>query len=119
MIKDLTVVVSCEECRKEIDLEDEGNTYCDKCNENSTDILDIKQALIYSAKQEEWIPSDETDITYIDEPEKRKIFFKGMKRGYASALFWLSDYFGDEMVKFFEDKIGHRFENMNNKEEDK
>lgn len=77
-------------------------------------IEEIKEAIIYSANHDfDWdINNAEMDITYIDEPEKREIFFGGRKQGYLSALFWLSDFFGDEMVNFFENKIGWDFENL-------
>lgn len=86
--------------------------------EADIELEEIQEALINAAFHTyHWEPDSTTDLTYEDEPEKREAFFQGVKYGYSSALFWIADFFGTEMVTFFENKIGHNFENL--KKEDK
>ncbi len=78
--------------------------------QHEIDLGDIKDCLLSVAKSDDWDIECPHDISYSEDLEKRKILFSGVKGGYSSAIFWMADYFG--LVKFFEDEIGHSFENL-------
>ena len=112
---DVTVVVSCDECWKKIDLEDESNCLCNECADKKVNFSDVKAAMIHSASHDyEWKDKDYHGFKSAAEQET---FLKGLKAGFSSALFWIGDYFGDEGVAFFEKEIGHNFEGFEEKKE--
>jgi len=78
--------------------------------QSEIDLEEVKEALVYAIRPDDWDINCPHDISYQNEPEKREILFNGVKQGYSAALFWMTDYFG--LVEFFEEKIGHNFENL-------
>lgn len=111
MIKEITITANCEQCETLMDLDLQCNAYCNECVDTWMNESDLHSGLLYCADHDyHWDRCDENNVVYQDDPEKRNAFFQGVKYGYASALFWLCNYFG--MDEFFEDNIGHNFEYM-------
>ncbi len=74
----VTVVVSCDECWKKIDLENESSCLCNECADKKINFSDVKAAIIYSASHDyEW---KEKDYNGFKSSVEEEIFLKGVKR---------------------------------------
>jgi hypothetical protein len=107
MIYDISIITNCDKCKQKIDLEQcEGSIYCTGCD-NELEMFDkdyVCAALDEVASLDyHWDKNNLSDITFADEPEKRELFFHGVKQGYLDALFWIADWF--DVVKHHEEKI--------------
>lgn len=82
-------------------------------DDNEYDESYAKESILYSANHtHEWDIEIAEDETYIDDLGKRKAFYEGIIYGYGAALFWVADNYGEDVVKFFEDEIGHNLEKI-------
>jgi hypothetical protein len=70
----------------------------------------IKKIMIESIHDHdyEFDINNESNITYADEPEKRKSYYVGVNSGYNTAFFWLCEYL--DLLNFFENEISPIFE---------
>lgn len=118
----LTIKVSCHKCETEIDLETEAIISCELCDENMTSPGEVKGALKYASDDfENYLidltnPKLELGASYLYSTKEKDAYEQGIKRGFQAALCWIADYFGDEMVDFFENEIEPKI--RGNKEED-
>ena len=111
MIYDISIITNCEKCEKKIDLEQcEGSIFCTGCC-NELEMFDkdyVRAALNeVSSLDYHWDKNNLSDITFFEEPDKRELFFQGVKKGYLDALFWIADWF--EVIKYHEEIIQPKF----------
>jgi hypothetical protein len=102
-----------EKIRKARTLMAELDDVIDSISDCSDSLLDddaLKEIILRSIASHEWDIDWEGDSSFEGMEEKRKIYSSGVMRGYNSALFWLCDALN--LVEFFEDHIGHNFENL-------
>jgi hypothetical protein len=112
MIEEIKIFTDCKSCKIQFDLNKEGGLFCTNCIYSFTYESEIEETLLHVAsKNYHW--EDGEFYKVFKNQEEKEIFLKGIKYGYASALFWIAD--GFSMVKFFEDYIGHNFENIKNR----
>lgn len=101
----------------------EAQTYIDKLDElmisievdfkyleQDITIDDLKDCLLNAINYDRWDFKNEHDISFIKEPEKRNIFFNGIKMGYLECLFAIADDFG--LIDFFEKNIEPKFRDI-------
>ena len=107
------IITSLKECEQ---LTDKLSKLIDDiryfCEDSLSNIEIAKDAITYAVNPCSWDASNEDNLCYKNEPEAREAYFKGIKRGCSCALFWIADYFGDETIEFFENKIGYNFEHI-------
>lgn len=107
MYLDIDVACKCSNCNKKFGTED-LYFLCDACWELRYTMEYFQEALEYASdKKYIWDSCDEDNLSYKDSHELREVFFRGVKKGYCDALFWMADYFGE--VEFFEKKIEDKF----------
>jgi hypothetical protein len=111
MIYDISIIANCDKCGKETDLEKcDGSVFCNGCcDELEMFDKDYVCAALneVSSLEYHWDKDNLSDITFCEEPEKRELFFRGVKVGYLDALFWIADWF--EVVKYYEEVIHPKF----------
>tara|TARA_R110000868_G_scaffold335547_1_gene596400 strand:- start:3689 stop:4042 length:354 start_codon:yes stop_codon:yes gene_type:complete len=106
---EVEITANCEVCEEKLDVDYGAVITCCACYDKRFDHTDIHEAIIYSA-QHDYHWEDPEGYSDFESEEHLAMFMKGVKHGYASALFWLCDHMG--MVEFFEDEIGHDFKNV-------
>lgn len=87
---------------------DEHDLVCTECVENFYDseeeFLMVRNALKNCFDMTPWIqPKDPECGGYVGFKNKdcEKSFLRGVKSGYYKALFWMADYFGEEMNSYY------------------
>lgn len=103
----MKVLVECDRCDIEINLEEDGYSFCDKCNEEQLDEFDQSEILdaIKSSLSLEYLWNDKDVCTGFNNDGEKDIYLSGVKHGMEVGLFWLCDYFGNGMVEQFEKLI--------------
>ena len=91
----------CYECKEEIDLED---LLCPNCNNPDEKITldDVQESIKYSLSCNACQDRDYTRFSEDVTEKEIEHYFSGMQRGRETALFWAAEFFGGEMVRFWE-----------------
>lgn len=90
---------TCLYCYKKDDIEN-LEPLCNKCYEDGI-TNNIKYALSHVINKD-YLWKDKDCYEGFETEEEKELFMKGVKHGFASGLFWIADYFGNEMVKYYE-----------------
>lgn len=100
-MSDIDIVFTCKVCNKKFG---DGDVYimCDGCHEEEITNEDIQAAIKHSLDSDGC--EDREFTKFAEDVTEKEIehYFNGMRRGRETALFWIANFFGGEMVRFWE-----------------
>jgi hypothetical protein len=104
-VSDIDIIFTCQNCREKF-----GDLaifiVCDRCQKEIVTTEDIQSALKHSWISEE--AEDPEGTKFPDDATEKEIqrYFAGVRRGRETALFWIADFFGSEMISYWEKLAG-------------
>lgn len=92
---------TCTECNEKIDID---NVLCPKCidPDNSFTYKDIESALVHAYVTDHAEDRECIEFTNNETEKEIQYYIDGIKFGRMDALYWVAEYFGDDMVSLWE-----------------